>query len=218
MPEQITIPISILELTIWYQKLAIRLLTDRAELVQSLFDTLAEFKPNLDDLEVISTGKMTEQGIRLRLPSQAITLFFGAASCKFTKETAMWPEADLILNTLRKFLQALTDGAGVSLGKKVTVLTLHLQPKMRSFKELLLPFIDDRLKKVDSAPLDAMAVITRWPGHRITLDGSAQLANGIFAQMEREFAPEITLERIKEDLFNDEIKLFQLLDVTEVEA
>ncbi len=217
MAEQITIPISIFEITAWYQKLAVRLLADRADLVQALFDAFSDLKPNADDLEVISTGKTTEQGIRLRLP-QGIVLFFGAAGCKFTKEAAIWADADNILAHLQTFLAILTNGTGIVLGRKVTVLTLHLQPKNVSFKQILLPFITDKLRNLDSAPLDAMAVVSRWPGRRITLDGSAQLANGIFAQMEREFPGETALDQIKQELYNDEVNLFKLLDVQEVEA
>jgi hypothetical protein len=187
------------------------------EVLQALFDALSEFKPNPDDLEVISTGKITDQGVRLRLPGQGITIFFGLAACKFTKEGAIWAEADQIISILQKFLQVLTDHGGIILGKKVAVLTLHLQPKTISFKAILLPFVDERLRKIDPAPLDAMAIVTRWPGRRITLDGSAQLANGIFAQMEREFAAEINLDQIRQNVFEDETNLFSVLDVLEVE-
>ncbi|HWB84978.1 MAG TPA: hypothetical protein VG675_12605 [Bryobacteraceae bacterium] len=217
MAEQITIPISIFEVTVWYQKLAVRLLVDRAELVQTLFDAFSDLKPNADDLEVISTGKTTEQGIRLRLP-QGIILFFGAAGCKFTKEAATWADADSILGHLQTFLAILTNGTGIVLGRKVTVLTLHLQPKNVSFKQILLPFITDKLRNLDPAPLDAMAVVSRWPGRRITIDGSAQLANGIFLQMEREFQPDITLDQIKQNIFDDEVNFFRLLNVEEVDA
>jgi hypothetical protein len=62
-----------------------------------------------------------------------------------------------------------------------------------------------------------MAVVARWPGRRITLDGSAQLANGIFVQMERDFPAELTFDEMKQQLFDDEIAVFQLLRVEEVE-
>jgi hypothetical protein len=218
MAEQITIPISIFEVTVWYEKFAARLLTDRAGIVQSLFDSFSDLKPSPDDIEVVTTGKTTEQGIRFRIPSQGLTFFFGAAGCKFTKESAIWAEADQILGHFQKFLQILTEQTGVVLGRKVTILTLHLQPKSTSFKQILLPLITEKLRAVDPAPLDAMAVVSRWPGRRITLDGSAQLANGIFAQMEREFPQDVPLDHIKQNLFDDEVNLFKLLDVVEVES
>jgi hypothetical protein len=218
MAEQITIPISAFELTVWFKTIAVRMLADRAQLVQSLFDSFAQFKPAPDDLEAITTGKTSELGVRLRLASRGITLFFGAASCKITKDAATWPEADATLAIIATFLEILVQYAGVELGRKNTIISIHVQPKTKSFKEILSPFVDERLKKIGSAPLDAMAVVARWPGRRLTLDGSAQLVNGIFIQMEREFAPEVSFEQIKKELFDDELNLLKLLDLAEVEA
>lgn len=218
MPELVTIPISIFELAIRYEKPVIRLLADRAEVIQALFDAFAEFEPSADDLEVISAGKTTEQGIRLRLASQRITFFFGATTCKFTKEAAVWAEADKILGILDTFLTILVQMSGADLGKKNSVLSLHLQLKTGSFKDILRPFIDSRIKQLDPETLDAMAIVARWPRRRITLDGSAQLANGIFVQMEREFESALSYDDMRQHIFNDEVELLKLLGVEEVDA
>jgi hypothetical protein len=134
MAEQITIPISIFEVTIRYEQPVIRLLADRVAIVQALFDTFAEYEPNPDDLEAVTTGKTTEQGIKLRLASQRVSLFFGATGCKFTKEAAVWAEADKILGILSSFLNILTKMGEARLGKRNAVLSLHLQPKTVSFQ------------------------------------------------------------------------------------
>ena len=218
MAEPVIIPISVFEVTVRYEKPVIRLLTDRAEIIQTLFDAFAEFEPNADDLEVVSAGKTAEQGIRLRFASQKITFFFGAANCKFTKEAALWAEADTILRILDTFLAILTKVSGVTFGKKTSVLSLHLQPKTASSQDILRPFIDSGIKSLDRAPLDAIAIVARWPRHRITLDGSALVANGIFVQMEREFDATLSYDEMKRDIFNDEFDLLKLLGVEEVEA
>ncbi|HEY4365012.1 MAG TPA: hypothetical protein VGN17_28875 [Bryobacteraceae bacterium] len=217
MAEPVTIPISIFEVTIRYERPLIRLLVERADIIQALFDSFAEFEPNADDLEVLSAGKTTEQGIRLRLASEKITLFFGAAYCKFSKEEPAWPEADSLFSRLERFLSILTKCSGVVLGKRTSVLSLHLQLRTASFKDILRPFIDTGIRKLDSAPLKAMALVARWPDYRITLDGSAQLANGIFVQMEREFDATASYEHMKEHIFADEVAVLKLLGV-EVEA
>jgi hypothetical protein len=217
MPEPITIPISVFELTVRYQKPVIRLLADRFAIVQALFDAFAEFEPNADDMEIISTGKTTEQGIRLRLASQKITFFFGATHCKITRESAVWADADAMLSTIDLFLTTLVTVSHVVLGRRTSVVSLHLQPKTASFKDILRPFIDPRLKALDSEPLKAMAIVARWPNHRITLDGSAQIANGTFVQMEREFDPQASYEEMKNIIFSDEFELLKLLGVEEVE-
>jgi hypothetical protein len=184
----------------------------------ALFDAFAQFEPNPDDLEVITTGKTTEMGIRLRLATQKVTLFFGVAGCKFIKDAALWAEADTILGILDTFLTILTKVGGVTLGKKNSVLSLHLQLKTGSFKDILRPFIDSRIKNLDPSPADAMAVVARWPERRITIDGSAQLANGIYVQMEREFEPTLSYDEMKQEIYNDEVAMLKLLGVEEVDT
>jgi hypothetical protein len=218
MADPVTIPISIFDVTVKYQEPVVRLMSEagRADVIQALFNGFAKLEPNADGLEIINSGKTTEQGIRLRFPSQMITMFFGVASCKFTKESAAWPEADAMLEILDTFLTTLAAKGGTSYGKKTSVLSLHIQLKTGSFKDVLRPFVDSRIKELDPAPLDAMAVVARWPGYRITLDGSAQLANGIFVQMEREFDASLSYADMKQRIWNDEAELLKLLGVQEV--
>src|SRR5271154_3773216 len=164
MAEPITIPISIFEVTIRYEKPVIRLLADRVAIVQALFDTFAEYELNPDDLEAVTSGRTTDQGIKLRLASQRINLFFGATGCKFTKEGAVWAEADKILGVLTNFVNILTSMSDARLGNKNVILSLHLLPKTVSFQDILRPFITPEIQNLDSAALAAMAVVARWPG------------------------------------------------------
>ena len=70
MAVEITIPISTFDLVISYAKPQIRLMADRVAPVQALLDALGEWHPDLDDMEIIATGKITEQGIRIRFAAQ----------------------------------------------------------------------------------------------------------------------------------------------------
>jgi len=81
-------------------------------------------------------------------------------------------------------------------------------------RRLIVPHI----LKLESAPTEAMAVVTRWPNRRITIDGSAALANGIFLQMEREFDASLSFDEMKKAILSDESELFELLDIEEVES
>jgi len=85
MAEQITIPISVFDLSIAYVRPVLNLWLDRAAIVQRMFDVLQPWSLNIDDVESITTGKPSEQGVKFKLPGQKITFFFGPAGCKFTK-------------------------------------------------------------------------------------------------------------------------------------
>jgi hypothetical protein len=217
MPDAITIPISTFELSIAYEKPEIKLMTDRVVPVQALFTALGPWAPELDDMEIITAGKLSEQGVKIRISSQKASFFFGTTGCKFTKDAANWADADEILRLITTALGALNETSGVTFGKRTAILSLHLQLKTVSFKDILRTFMSPELLKLDPSPTEAVAIVARWPKHRITLDGSAALANGIFLQTEREFDANTTFEDMKTIIFNDETELLKLLGVEEVE-
>ena len=83
---------------------------------------------------------------------------------------------------------------------------------------LLRPFLFPSIAALETVPSDAIASVVRWPGRRITLDGSAVLANALFLNLERDFDPNVPLEEMKATIINDETALLKLLDVEEVSA
>jgi hypothetical protein len=218
MAEQITIPIATFEIGIAYTHPVLNLWLDRAAIVQKMFDTFQPWNLNIDDVEGVTTGKPSEQGVRLGLPSQKAKFFFGPAGCKFTKDAATWPDEEEALRILAAALDVLVQQGGVELGKRSTSLVLHLQPKNVPFRELLWPFLAPAIAQLENSKAEAMAYVVRWKGRRITLDGSAALANGVFANLERDFEPTVSLDDIKAAVFNDEVSLLKLLNVEEVES
>jgi hypothetical protein len=104
----------------------------------------------------------------------------------------------------------------VAFAKKIAILSLHLQPKTLSFREILRPFLAEPIAKLEGNPVEAMAIVARWSGRRITLDGSAAIANGLYIQSEREFESTSSFDQIRAAVSNDELTLFKLLDVEEV--
>jgi len=217
MAEKIIIPISTFEIGIVYTRPVLNLWLYRAAIVQKMFDTLQPWNMNIDDVEAITTGKLSEQGVKFRLPSQKITFFFGPAACRFTKDAATWADADDTLRILAATLDVLVHQGGVELGKRSTSLALHLQPKNVPFRELLWPFLVPAIAELENSKAEAMAYVVRWKGRRITLDGSAAVANGVYANLERDFEPTVSLDDVKAAIFNDEVNLLKLLNVEEVE-
>jgi hypothetical protein len=216
MAEPITIPISVFELSIIYVRPSLSLWLDRAVILQKMFDAFAPWNLNVDDMEGVNSGKPSEQGFKFKLPAKGITFFFGPASCKFTKESATWAEADDTLHVLSVGLDVLVRTGRVELGKRATSLALHLQPRSLSFRDLLRQFLPQSLAQLENADLEAMAYVVRWKGRRVTLDGSAAIANAVFLHMERDFEPSVSFEDMKTTIFNDETAMLKLLNVEEV--
>jgi hypothetical protein len=218
MIELVTIPISVFEITIDYERPEFRLWIDRAAVVQAIFEALKPWELRIDDVVAITTGKPSEQGFTIKLPLKRVSFFFGAASCTFTRENLDWPTAEETIAILDAALSALVRTSGVALGPKRIAVSLHLQPKSLPFIKLLTPFIAPQLAALDPDPVWTMAAVAKWPKHKVTIDGSGVLANAVFVRFEREFLPTVTYEDIARQLRKDEEELFRILGVQEDRA
>jgi hypothetical protein len=215
MAEVVTIPISIFEVAADYERPEFKLWMDRASVVQGIFDALKPWEPRIDDVEAITTGKASEQGFTIKLPLKRVAFFFGPASCRFTRENVDWQTAEETIAILDAAVSALIRCSGVAVGPKNTTISLHLQPKSLPFIALLTPFIAPQLAALDSESVMTMATVAKWAHHKVTIDGSAFIANAVFLRFEREFPSTVTYDEITRQLRKDEEDLFRILGVEE---
>jgi hypothetical protein len=215
MAELITIPIAVFDVSVEYVRPNMKLLMDRAAVVSEMFERYRPWNVKIDDVEVITEGKPSEQGIKFKLPANRTSFFFGAALCKLTRDDADWESAEETIKILDIGLRTLVEVAGVEVGCFKTAIALHLQPKTMPFMELLKPFASAPIAALDGSPLKAFATVLRWEKRRITIDGSSQIANGVFLRFERELPGSATFEEIAKQLKLDEDELFEMLGVQE---
>jgi hypothetical protein len=215
MPELVRIPVSFFELAVDYERPALKLLIDRGGIVQGVFDALSPWSPGIDDIETHTTGKHSEQGVTIRIPLKRVSFSFGAASCRFLRDDVDWSSAEETITILDAALSALTKLSGIALGTKKTVVGMHLQPRTMTFKDILNPFLAPQLARLEKTPITTMAVVAKWDKRKVTLDGSAVLANAVFVKLEREFESATTYEQMTQRLRADEEELFEILGVEE---
>jgi len=216
MAEGITIPISIFDVVIEYSKPNLRLAMTRTDIVEDLFERFSRWDITVDDLEVISEGKPSEQGIKFKIPKRQTAFFFSAAHARLTWDDANWETSEETVEVLAIGLDALAKHGNVHPSKFKTAVALHLQPKSLPFVALLKPFASPALAKLQDSPITAFATVLRWDGRRVTVDGSAQLANAVFLKFERDFPGEIALLDMAKQIYGDEQMLFSILGVEEV--
>jgi hypothetical protein len=215
MAELVTIPISIFEFTLDYQRPEFKPWLDRPSVVQGIFEALTPWEPRIDDVDAITTGKASEQGFTIKLPPKRVSFFFGAASCKFTRENVDWQMADETIAILDAAVSALIRTSGIAMGPKSTAISLHLQPKSLPFVTLLAPFIAPQLATLDSEPISTMATVAKWAHRKVTIDGSAVVANAVFLRFERKFRSTAAYGEIVGQLRKDEEDLLKILGVEE---
>jgi hypothetical protein len=215
MPEKVTIPISYFQYDADYVRPLVSIWMDRANLVQAIFDTLQPWKLEINNVDPITTGKASEQGIKIKLPEKRVTLFFGPASCRFTRENADWASAEEVIQILRSFLTTLTKVSGAALANQKTSISLHLQPRSKPFIELLKPFLSSEMQRLSQSEVTSGASVVKWNARRITIDGSIVVANALYLKLDRDFEPTVSFEEMAIQLKSDEDSVFQMLDVEE---
>ena len=215
MPHLVNIPIALFEITIDYVRPNMKLLLDRAKVVDALFEVFSRWNIGMDNIEVVNEGKPSEQGIRFKIPEKRTTFMFGGGSCTLVRDDVDWNAAEEIISILTSAYGVVQELGGIQTGAFKTDLVMHLQPKTAKFIDILAPFAPPQLLKLDPTTPKATASVVRWNKRRITLDGSSQLANGVFMRLEREFPATVTYEDIAHQLRADELELFDLMDVIE---
>ena len=215
MAETITIPVAIFEVTIDYERPALSIWSERrALIVQQIFEALMPWNPDVDDIEIRQTGKLSEQGVNFKLPVKLASFFFGPSFCRFTQDSMTWESAGETLEVVSAVLKVLED-TGIRLAAKKAGLSLHLQPRKVRFIDLLRPFVPPQLAEIDNRPIGAMASVVKWDGRKVTLDGSGVMANAIFLRLDRDFDAAASFENITRQLREDEQALFDVLGVEE---
>jgi hypothetical protein len=217
MPERVTIPISVLDYSCDFIRPIISIWMDRALLVQSMFDALLKWNIDVNEVDPINTGKPSEQGIKIKLPEKRVTFFFGASGCKFKRESVDWATAEETIEILQTCLTTLFAVTKAEMSNQKIALHLHLQPSTKNFVDLLRPFLSSELIGMRDAKLKTGASIVVWEDGKVTFDGSAALANGVYIKYEREFDKTATFEMMAKELHSGEEVLFRLLDVEEAD-
>jgi hypothetical protein len=215
MAELVTIPVSFFEVSNEYEWPNLLPWVDRAPIVQVILDGLRAWDPHVDNVEVLTAGKLSEQGFVIRLPLKRVALFFGPANCRFSRDAVDWSVADETMAIFEAALTAFIKLSNVAIARRKTAIGLHIQPKTTPFIKLLQPFMPEQLAALETGPLRTMAVVAKWDQRTVTLDGSFSLANGLFLKFEREFPGTSTDGQIAEQLLKDEEQLLALLGVKE---
>jgi hypothetical protein len=215
MPEIVTTPISYFEVEMEYAEPDLKMWLDRVNVVQAVWTALKPWNVAVDDVEIIQTGKLSEQGIKFKIPQKLSSFFFGPAYCKFTRDSTNWGVAEETIGIIDAVTTALLSQTRAVISKRKTAIVLHIQPKKLPFIEITGPLIPQQLATLEAEPPKTAAIVVKWDKRKMTIDGSGSVANGIFLRFDREFDGSSGYEEIANQLKADEDQIFTLLGVQE---
>lgn len=213
MPELVTIPVAFFEILIDYERPDVRIWLERATIVEHIFEALRPWKIDVDDIEPVTTGKISEQGVNFKIPDKHISFFFGPSYCRLTRDALDWQLAEETIVILNALLAALLKSTRLVLAARKTKIAFHIQPRTAGFMQILSPFIPPQLGTLEDGPPATMAAVVRWPKRKVTLDASATISNALFLQFEREFDATADFLEILRYLSQDEDELFKILGI-----
>ena len=166
-------------------------------------------------MEFVNSGKTSEQGVNLKLPLKRASLFFGTGLSRFTWHNADWQSSNETLEIIDCAIASLIRLSGIKISKQKAEIGMHIQPRSLAFIDILRPFITPLLSTLESEPLVTLAAIGRWDNRRVTIDGSAAIANGLYLRLERDFSGVSSYAEISQQLKVDQRNLFEVLGVEE---
>lgn len=216
MPEKVTTKLSFFETDMEFAAPFLNILLDRAKLVEQLYDAFRQWGVTVDDVEFVTTGKPSEQGVRFKLPKKQSAFFAGPAFCKFTRDNTDWSVAPETIEMIDTAVSVIESQTPMRISKRKTVIALHLQPEKLPFMELLAPFVTKGLAALEDRPIQAMAAIINWNDRKVTIDTSAHVVNGIFLRLERDFDASVDYGTIAERLQEDERQVYDLLGIEDI--
>lgn len=215
MRQRIGIPVSDFEYSVEYERPKFDLWLDRASVVQAVYDALQPWSLSVDDVQVVDVGKPSEQGIIFRLPLKRATFFFGPSSCKFNRSDMEWRFSDDTIEILNVALSALLDVSGLRVALQRCTLALHLQPANLPFIDVLRPLLSQQIASMQGEGLVTMAFVAKWRDRRVVVDGSSEVANGVFLKLERDFPRTASTLDISQKLVEDVQEGLAMLNVEE---
>ncbi len=218
MPEKIVIPFAVAEYTAQFRHPIIKLLgaDTRIEIIQAIADAWEPWGFHINNMEVRTQGTMAEQGLSFTLPDKGVSFFIGPTECRFHKDRAFWTEREEILHMVSISRNALFSAVESDVRKQVIVAALHFQPTKKANKTILSALHSPTLAQLnDGIEPKAYATILGWENKHLLLDTSAGYANGIFVRLSMTFDGRASLEQVVQQLYDEELKIFRMLDVAE---
>ncbi len=216
MPAAITIPLCSFDISFVYEKPVVQFLADRAVMIREVFTAFAPWTPSFDDIQFPTEGKNSDRGVNFKIASQNASFLVGPVNSRFIKEGANWAEVDLIDSLMQAGLSGIRRVSEINFRSQHVVVSMHIQPTTVPFRDILRKAImSERILALDAEPTNVMAMILKWPRYRLTIDGSAALANGIYLQVERDFDGQATFDDVKTAFRADQAAIFGLLDIKE---
>jgi hypothetical protein len=213
-PIQATIPLGVIEYVIHFKSPILESWKDLATLVRPVLVRLEPFGFKLEGVEAKQSEKLGDRVVifrRANLPN--FTFNVGLGRMWFYAEDLDWSDAEHTMKCMSAAIETVRDSFGVEFASQTMTLAMHVQFKDENPGKVTAPLLSSSALQLMDGEVRVHGIILLRQKATILIDASAGYANAIFVKIVREHSPGTPLAEIAEILRNDEIKLFDTLNI-----
>ncbi|MDX1983586.1 MAG: hypothetical protein SFV51_25160 [Bryobacteraceae bacterium] len=147
-----------------------------------------------------------------------MSIFFGHGHCRIVRDGISWQSTEETVEILNAAVPALCGASSVTISRQRASIAMHIQLRSGPFIRTLRPLISTHLPSLEAEPIQTMAAVVKWQNRKVTVDGSAAVANGVFLRLEREFSWTASYSEIATRIRSGQDSVFELLGVGESQS
>jgi hypothetical protein len=182
--------------------------------IESLLRALKPHGFPLDGVEVRRKEKLVECAVELRRTTPPpITFKVTPARLSITIDNADWSEKDALLGAMNAGVGAVKTHEHAEFESQLMVLAMHVQILETPRKDITEPLLSDIAYQLLAGESEFQGVVLTRKGVSVVIDASNAYANSLFVRLVREHKADTTLVQIAEQLYGDEVHIFEVLNL-----
>jgi hypothetical protein len=154
---------------------------------------------------------ISEEATNFNVLGGRITFSITPGGCTFGVNNPNWSEADLIVRVGTAGLMALLKSTGGKPEKQVGTISMHLTPQSSSINQITGRFVKVDLTKFVGGPPQGFGFSVYRDDLTWVVDRSMSFQNSLFVRLDRSFRGDEPLERMAQQLNEDEAGLLELI-------
>ena len=208
---KIQIPHAQIEYTGVFKEPLIRAFAPPAALVEDLFRALKPYGFPLEGVELRNNQKVSDIVVELRRTPPLTSLKISPGKVNITADNLDWSDKDRFIKGMNVALQTVLGREHSEFEMQHMVLAMHVQLQEKPRKDITASLLSTTAYSLLPGESDFQGIVLTRVGVSLVIDASQAYANALFMRLVRQHKPTTTLEQIAEQLYADEVHIFDVL-------
>ena len=208
---KIQIPFGQIEYTCVFKEPIVKSFFPPSPMIANLIRALTPYGFSVDGVETRMRDKLSECVVELRRTPPMTSFKVAPGKLVVTADNLDWSMKDKFLEGMKAGLQTVLEQEHAQLDTQIMVLAMHVQPEEKPRKDLTAPLLTPAAYSLLEGDSEFQGIVLTRTGSSVVIDASATHANALFIRLVRQHKAAATLEQIAEQLYADEVQIFNVL-------